>query len=136
MKRNRIRDVKNIKMKPMCFGKFPFAMTNKGELLPCCYCDSTKNMNDPQFHPLLKVSKVSDYDKIDDIFETKEWKEFYDLLTKDIPPCWACLETCAVRSVDGKPILAGREDIHYDKDGNIVDNENSTYSQRYAKEKK
>ncbi len=136
MKRNRITDVKNIKMKPMCFEKFPFAMTNKGELLPCCYCDSTKNMNDPQFQPLLKVSKVSDYDKIDDIFETKEWKEFYELLTKDIPPCIACLKTCAVNSITGKPVEATREDTYYNKEGNIVDYEKSTYSQRYTKEKK
>lgn len=136
MKRNKIRDVKNIKMKPMCFEKFPFGMTNKDELLPCCYCDSSKNMKDPQFQRLLKVSKVSDYDKIDDIFETKEWKEFFTLLKKNIPPCWACLETCAVRSVDGKPFIAVREDTHYDKDGNIRVNEGSIYSQRYTKDKK
>ena len=123
-------------MKPMCFDKFAFGITNKGELLPCCHCDDPKTIDDPDFKKLTEVSKLADYDKIEDIFKNKEWKEFYDLLTKDIPPCIACLETCAVRSVDGKPILAGREDIHYDKDGNIVDNEHSTYSQRYTKEKK
>jgi|SRR6056300_228367 hypothetical protein len=132
---NRYKDIKNIKMKPMCFENFPFAMTNKGELLPCCYCDWPKSMKDPKFQSLLKVSKVSDYDKIDDIFETKEWKEFYDLLTKDIPPCLACLETCGTKT-DGTPIKATREDTHYDKEGNIVDYEGSTHSQRYTKEKK
>ena len=55
MKRNKIRDVKNIKMKPMCFEKFRY--DKQIELLPCCYCDSVNNMNDPQFQPLLK-SKI------------------------------------------------------------------------------
>ena len=103
-------------MKPMCFERFPFAMSNKGELLPCCYCDSKKNMRDPRFQPLVKVSKVSDYNKIDDIFETKEWKEFYDLLTKDIPPCHACYQTCGFKE-DGTPIKEVREDTHFNKDG-------------------
>ncbi len=132
MKRSRkvVRAIKNIKMNPMCFNGFPLAMTNKDELIPCCYCDTTNNIEDPQFQPLLKVSKVSDYEKIDDIFETKEWKEFYDLLTKDIPPCVACLETCGVRSVDGTPVKATREDTHYDRSGNIKEYRDSIYSKK------
>ena len=39
-------------MKPMCFEEFGFAITNKGELLPCCYCDSQKTLNDPDFKKL------------------------------------------------------------------------------------
>ena len=53
---NRYRDIKNIKMKPMCFEDFAFGVTNKGELLPCCYCDNQKTLNDPDFKK-LKMSK-------------------------------------------------------------------------------
>ena len=113
---NRYRDIKNIKMKPMCFEEFSFAVTNKGELLPCCYCDDKKTLNDPDFKKLTKVSKLSDYDKIEDIFKNKEWKEFYDLLANNIPPCRACFYTCGLKK-DGTPIKEEREDTFFNKDG-------------------
>ena len=116
-------------MNPMCFKGFPLAVTNKDELIPCCYCDTQRNINDPDFKNLLKVSKISDYNKIDDILETKEWKEFYDLLINDIPPCKACSDTCGVRSVDGK-LGEVREDTYYDTNGNMYDYKDSHYSQK------
>ena len=103
-------------MKPMCFGKFSFAITNKGELLPCCYCDNQKTLNDPDFKKLTKVSKLADYDKIEDIFKNKEWKEFYDLLKNDRAPCHACYITCGVKE-DGTPIMEVKESTYFNKDG-------------------
>ena len=98
-----------------------------------------KKLAGVRYPKLLLKPAIRILEKIWDIdhrrFETKEWKEFYDLLTKDIPPCLACLETCGTKT-DGTPIMATREDTHYDKEGNIVDYEKSTYSQRYTKEKK
>lgn len=103
-------------MKPMCFDKFAFGITNKGELLPCCHCDDPKTINDPDFKKLTEVSKLADYDKIEDIFKNKEWKEFYDLLIKDIPPCHACYQTCGFKE-DGTPIKEVREDTYFNEDG-------------------
>jgi len=121
MSQTNIKGYKNIKvkMKPKCFEGFPFGMTNEDELIPCCYCDTNYNKKDPEFKKLIKVSKVADYNKIDDILETKEWKEFYDLLINDIPPCMACLETCGVSLTDGKPFKEEREHIYFNKDGTI-----------------
>ena len=126
----RYRDVKNIKMKPMCFEEFAFGITNKGELLPCCYCDDQQTLNDPDFKKLTDVSKIADYDKIEDIFKNKEWKEFYDLLANDIPPCHACFQTCGFKK-DGKPIKEIREDAYFNKDG-TERKTNSAYSGKYS----
>ena len=38
-KKLKYKDIKNIKLDPICFKEFAFSITNKGELLPCCYCD-------------------------------------------------------------------------------------------------
>jgi hypothetical protein len=111
-KKLRYRDIKNIKMKPMCFEEFAFGITNKNELIPCCYCDDNKTLNDPDFKKLTDVSKLSDYDKIEDIFKNKEWKEFYDLLANNKAPCHACYKTCGVKE-DGTPIMEVREDTYF-----------------------
>ena len=118
-------------MKPMCFEEFGFAITNKGELLPCCYCDSQKTLNDPDFKKLTKVSKLADYDKIEDIFKNKEWKEFYDLLANDIAPCHACFKTCGFNK-DGTPIKEVREDTYFNKDGTERKTNISVYSGKYS----
>jgi|TARA_B100000925_G_scaffold234866_1_gene183501 hypothetical protein len=113
---NRYRDIKNIKMKPMCFESQALGVTNKGVLIPCCYCDQNKTLNDPDFKKLTDVSNIADYDKIEDIFKNKEWKEFYDLLKNDRAPCHACYITCGVKE-DGTPIKQVREDTHFNEDG-------------------
>ena len=84
------------KLDPECFkGNIGFAVTNRGELIPCCYCDVPNTINDPKFAKLLAVSKLSEVDCIQEILLTDEWQEFYsDLLNNKGPPaCWnTCLE--------------------------------------------
>ena len=109
---NRYRFINNIKMKPMCFESQALGVTNKGVLIPCCYCDQNKTLNDPVFKKLTDVSNIADYDKIEDIFKNKEWKEFYDLLANDKAPCHACYKTCGVKE-DGTPIMEVREDTYF-----------------------
>ena len=103
-------------MKPMCFESQALGVTNKGVLIPCCYCDQNKTLNDPDFKKLTDVSNIADYDKIEDIFKNKEWKEFYDLLANDRAPCHACFYTCGVK-LDGTPIMEVREETYFNKDG-------------------
>jgi len=79
---------------PLCIkGKISMAITNRGELIPCCRCDDPHTINDPEFQKLLKVSKISDYDNIDEILKNKEWKEFEENLKNNIGP-QACWYTC------------------------------------------
>lgn len=77
---------------PICFkGRIGMAITNNGELIPCCRLDDGRaRYNDPELQKLLAVSKISDYNSIDDILKTKEWKLFYENLRNHIgpKPCW------------------------------------------------
>ena len=72
------------------------ALTNKGELIPCCWLDQRDKLKHPTMVALLKVSKVDDYEKIEDIFKTNEWQEFAKNLAeknmKEIMP--VCKQMC------------------------------------------
>ena len=74
---------------------------------------------------------MADYDKIEDIFKNKEWKEFYDLLANDIAPCHACFKTCGFNK-DGTPIKEVREDTYFNKDGTERKTNISVYSGKYS----
>jgi len=76
---------------PMCLkGTIAAAVTNRGELIPCCRCDDPHTIKDSEFAKLLSVSKISDYDSIEEIAQTKEWKDFENNLRNNIAPpaCW------------------------------------------------
>lgn len=82
------------KLDPQCFkNKIAFAVTNRGELIPCCRCDDPKTINDPEFKKLLKVSKISNYNTIEDILTTPEWINFEKDLRNNKGPD-ACWHTC------------------------------------------
>ena len=37
------------KIEPMCIkGNMNLAITNRGEVIPCCRCDTNENMSDPE----------------------------------------------------------------------------------------
>tara|TARA_E500000178_G_C16693461_1_gene604814 strand:+ start:212 stop:550 length:339 start_codon:yes stop_codon:yes gene_type:complete len=68
------------------------AMTNRGELIPCCWMDQSSALEHPVMKEMLKVSKISDYNSIEDILLTKEWQDFARNLAeknlkKVIPTC-------------------------------------------------
>ena len=57
-------------------GKQQMAMSNRGHLLPCCWCDQEWTLNTPLFQKMLKVSKVSEAENVDEIVLSDEAKEF------------------------------------------------------------
>ena len=68
------------------------AMTNRGELIPCCWMDQASALEHPVMKQMLKVSKISEHNSIEDILLTKEWQEFARNLAeknlkKVIPTC-------------------------------------------------
>ena len=79
---NKKEDYIENQLDPMCLkNEVHVAITNRGELIPCCYLDTPNNNNyDSEFKKLLKVSKISDYDSIEEIYLTKEWLEFAENL--------------------------------------------------------
>ena len=47
------------KLIPKCFnGTLQAAITNRGYLIPCCYCDTKTNLDSPEMKKLEKVSKI------------------------------------------------------------------------------
>ena len=70
-----------------------FGLTNRGELIPCCWADTQSNDEYEPFWQLTQVSKIEDFNSIEEILEQDEWKNFYkDLMNnKGLPIChWVC----------------------------------------------
>lgn len=88
--------MEEIKINPKCINDgMDFAVSNRGYLLPCCYCDIPRMYEDPEFAKLVAVSKISDYDNIEQILNTKQWKRFYKNLQRNKGP-YACRTVCRV----------------------------------------
>ena len=89
-----------LKLNPRCIaGTMQAAVTNRGHLIPCCWLDDKNNLNHPIMKSLLKVSKISEVDNIEQIVFTKEWIEFEKNLKernfdKILP---TCKHQCQVR---------------------------------------
>ena len=85
-----------IKLDPICFKNQSMGVTNTGYLLPCCYCDDLPTLEDSEFQKLMAVSKIDDYETINEIIFSKEWKEFEENLRNHKgPPC--CFHICRIR---------------------------------------
>lgn len=94
-----------------------FAITNRGQLIPCCRCDDTMNDNDIEFQKLLEVSNISDYENIEDILKTKSWKRFYKNLSKNIGPP-SCYKSCGVDKKDDE--IQTNQEFNTENDTTII----------------
>ena len=94
-----------VKINPRCIaGTMEAAVTNRGHLIPCCWLDDKNSMNHPVMQSLLKVSKISEVEDIEEIVFTKEWMEFEKNLKernfdKILP---TCKHQCQVREDSDK----------------------------------
>ena len=80
---NKVKRIKNIKLDPKCMRKrnsissiMDPAVTNRGHLVPCCFIDQQEELDDPIMKKMLKVSKISEHNSVEDILYSDEWKEF------------------------------------------------------------
>jgi len=92
-----------IKFKPKCLrGEIQTAFTNRGYLIPCCYCDEEEYLEEPQLKKLIEVSKVSEVEDIEEILLSKPWIKFEkDLRTENWPEIpSACIHHCQDRGDD------------------------------------
>ena len=96
-------------------GEIQPALNNRGYLLTCCYCDQKRVLETTQFKKLLKVSKLSEVDSIEDIIFSDEWREFEENLRteKNIPK--VCIEHCKDRGDDNI-----KRETYFDSTGKIV----------------
>lgn len=78
-------------LNPKCINNdIALAITNRGDVIPCCRCDDPLTMSDPEFQKLVKASNLDDHDSIDDIVNSEPWEEFYFNLKNNRGPkaCW------------------------------------------------
>jgi hypothetical protein len=79
-----------ILLDPKCInGTTDMAVDNRGRLIPCCYCDVPGMTDDPEFAKLLEVSYLENYDSVEEILATKQWKRFFKRLKQNngFPEC-------------------------------------------------
>jgi len=85
---------KEIEMQPKCMvvNAQQAAVTNRGHLIPCCWLDERKTLSHPTMKKLLKVSKISVQNSIENILKTNEWTNFAKNLAENnmdkvLPSC-------------------------------------------------
>lgn len=99
---------------PKCLDKRQevFAINNRMELMPCCWVDPASHKAEPELLALMAVSKISDYDSIEEILLTDEWVQFVKDLRQG-KGLKKCHETCKagsikivqkVSGIDGMPL--------------------------------
>lgn len=68
----------NSELDPKCLNgqQEAFAITNRGELIPCCWLDTGLSRDDLDYEALALASNINDYDSIDEILLQPEWIEF------------------------------------------------------------
>jgi hypothetical protein len=107
---------------PMCLkNEVHVAITNQGELIPCCYLDTPQNNLDSKYKKLLKVSKINDYDNIEEIYLTKEWIEFAENL-RNHKGFNVCQNVCPKNRKTDVNNIVRKEKVYYK--GEVVDEKN------------
>jgi hypothetical protein len=119
---NKKEELTENQLDPMCLkNEVHVAITNQGELIPCCYVDTPSNNLDPEYKKLLKVSKINDYDNIEEIYLTKEWIEFAENL-RNHKGFSACQNICPKHRKTDTNNVVRKEKVYYK--GKIVDEKN------------
>ena len=87
---------------PLCLNnKTDMAVTNRNQLLPCCYIDNPLFLKEPTIKKLAESSDISKHNSLEDIINGHKWRRLYKKLkeasesknTKDVP--WPCVDSCS-----------------------------------------
>lgn len=73
----------NENFRPSCIhdNKEP-AYSSTGYILPCCWCDTGFLLQDEDFSSIVQDKfKLDNVNKVSDIMESKEWKDFFKFET-------------------------------------------------------
>ena len=69
--------------KPLCIAnKTDMAVTNRNQLLPCCYIDTPHYLEDSTLKKLVESSDISKHKSLEDIINSKEWVELKEKIQK------------------------------------------------------
>lgn len=69
---------RNKELDPKCINgdQEAFAITNRGELIPCCWLDTYVQKMEHNYGMLTLASNLNDYDSIEEILLQDEWVDF------------------------------------------------------------
>jgi hypothetical protein len=108
----------NIELDPDCLRNLDLSMmvTNTGHLLPCSQLNVGQSMRDPKLQELMKYTKLSDYNSIEDITSHPKWLAHFKNLKKNIAPdrCFFCCQAgnafnkhsmWTITDTDGKDVV-------------------------------
>ena len=80
------------KLHPRCLDGKAVGYSATGHMLPCCWCD---DHNDPGFNSLLTEGlKIVNNNTVEDIFESKPWKDFAEKLHSGRGLPYTCYKYC------------------------------------------
>tara|TARA_B100001057_G_C22024346_1_gene634797 strand:+ start:70 stop:438 length:369 start_codon:yes stop_codon:yes gene_type:complete len=71
------------KLQPMCVGENSreYGFNSQGYIMPCCWTVQEKGYEEDQFKDLMKDKfHISNINKIEDVVNSDEWKNFADTL--------------------------------------------------------
>lgn len=80
------------------------AVNNRGQLMPCCYCDSgtLASKKDKILLELAKHSYINDWDSIEEMVNSEPWVNFYkELLDPDGEHSPICVYLCGTDKATG-----------------------------------
>lgn len=105
----------NSELDPKCINgkQESFAITNRGELIPCCWLDTQVNRKDEDYMTLVLASNLNDYDSIEEILLQPEWINFRENL-KNNKGFKVCHLVCKKRDN-----AQHKREVILDEEGNI-----------------
>lgn len=82
--------------------KTEMAVTNRNQLLPCCYIDSPIHLQDSTLKKLAESSDISKHNSLEDIINGHQWRRLYNKLkeaiesgdTSKVPN--SCVNICSI----------------------------------------
>lgn len=109
---NRIKELGN-KLCPRCiYENQEITLSSEGYFTPCCWLDDELYRNQSRVNDFFNENlHIENNENIQDIFDSKEWTEFWDMLLnrpEEAPP--VCYEYCASPKGDKETL---------EKEGNI-----------------
>ena len=67
---------------PKCLDKKELSLIHTGHILPCCWVND--QINNPEWKSFFAEElHLDNFETIDEIFETKTWQDFIDMLNND-----------------------------------------------------
>lgn len=115
LNRQQLKNKQKLRFQPKCLHKGrQLAYSSTGHMTPCCW--TNVSWGEPFLRDMFtKEMHIDNFEKIEDILESKPWKIFFDML-KNYPnrAPLVCKRHCTTRDLDHN--IEGEEEIYKNDD--------------------